>query len=211
MKGTRAKTCLLTGCGVMWILIVSAGAARMIHYETTPGPAAKSSPTLEVSLPLEAGRANLIMFLHPKCPCSSASLEELSRAMAQCGDRLSATVVFYCPKSMPDDWAKTRLWESASRIPHLHTIIDSDGLLAKKWGAQTSGQAFLFRPDGRIVFTGGITGSRGHEGDNAGLNAVVALTNQPSVLPWETLIRTPVYGCEILPASEIPSQGATRP
>ena len=38
----------------------------------------------------------------------------------------------------------------------------------QRFGAETSGQTLLYDRDGRLLFSGGTTGSRGHDGDNAG-------------------------------------------
>ena len=56
----------------------------------------------------------------------------------------------------------------------------------------TSGHALLFDRDGHLLFSGGITPARGHEGDNFGASAIAArLAGRPA--PAET----PVFGCPI--------------
>jgi hypothetical protein len=43
------------------------------------------------------------------------------------------------------------------------------------------------------MFSGGITGSRGHSGDNAGRSAIVSLVNGESTETAETF----VFGCSL--------------
>src|SRR5436190_6315 len=79
-------------------------------------------------------------------------------------------------------------------IPGVTVRADVDGEAARRFGAATSGQALLYTADGRLLFSGGITESRGHEGDNAGRSAIAAL-----VLGAEPtkLATSPVYGCPL--------------
>ncbi|HEX3447903.1 MAG TPA: hypothetical protein VHS97_06590, partial [Isosphaeraceae bacterium] len=85
----------------------------------------------------------------------------------------------------------------------VHLIDDSGGEEAARFGARTSGLVALYAPDGRLHFRGGITGSRGHEGDNAGQQALLGLIQgNPSSLPCET----PVFGCPLFPARSISAE-----
>ena len=47
-------------------------------------------------------------------------------------------------------------------------LRDDDGAEARRFGAETSGQTLLYDARGALAFSGGITGARGHAGDNAG-------------------------------------------
>ena len=52
----------------------------------------------------------------------------------------------------------------------------------------------LFAADGKLLYTGGITGGRGHEGDNLVRETVQKLIYQQSVTDHEL----PVFGCPLL-------------
>ena len=72
------------------------------------------------------------------------------------------------------------------------TVGDPRAAEAGRFGVATSGHALLFDRDGRLLFSGGITPSRGHEGDNFGASAILArLDGRPA--PAES----PVFGCPI--------------
>jgi hypothetical protein len=51
---------------------------------------------------------------------------------------------------------------------------DDGGVEARRFGVKTSGTVLLYSALGRLLFHGGITGSRGHEGDNYGITRLAA-------------------------------------
>src|SRR5262249_42161074 len=132
----------------------------------------------------------LVMFAHPRCPCTRASIGELNSLMAHCQGKLSAHVVFYRPIG-GQPWSESDLWRSALAIPGVTVQWDDGGVEARRFHAETSGFTVLYDSQGRLMFAGGITGARGHAGDNAGRSAVVELVL--GRVPEHT--RTPVFGC----------------
>lgn len=146
----------------------------------------------------------LLMFLHPQCPCSRASVSELARLMANVGGQVDARVYFFQPSGKDAAWTQTDLWNSAAAIPGVQVQADADARLARQFGAAVSGHAVLYDAAGQLLFSGGITASRGHEGDNAGRSAIVDLVRGLSV-PGPHTQRTeprpqstPVFGCPIV-------------
>ena len=186
-------------------LLLGGGVFALARYNATPGISATPDPLSPSSLGADAtGKMSLVMFVHPKCPCSTASLEELSQLMATYRSRLSASVVMFRPEEQGDDWAHTSTCVSAHSIPGVEVISDTGALLAKKYGAKTSGQVFLYDGNGRLLFEGGITGSRGHVGDNDGLEAVTKLI-LGEMPPQASQVHAPVFGCAIYSGSSDPT------
>ena len=140
-----------------------------------------------------SGRARLLVFAHPQCPCSRATVRELSAIMAQNRRSVDAYVLFLAPQSEGDLWVKGALWQEAAGIPGLHLVEDSGGREAQLFGASTSGQVLLYDSRGRLLFKGGITAARGHVGPNAGSEAILHLL-LGSAGPRKT---TPVFGCSL--------------
>ena len=140
----------------------------------------------------------LVMFAHPRCPCTRASLEELTKLLAANRQSVKASVVFYKPSSADDSWDHTDQSYTATKIPNVSVVNDVNGTEAKLFDAHTSGQTLLYGPAGELLFSGGITMARGHVGDNVGRDAIEAiLSNSPP-----DTHSTPVYGCPIiLPAT----------
>ena len=186
---------IVTTLFVCWGAAISTGFAVLAAHAFGPGMPAVYNSNRRVTPSITNGQATLtlLMFLHPECPCSHASVEELNRLMAQCKGRLSAEVFVYQPSTRPDTWSHGSMWQTAEQIPGVTVKADRDALMAKSLGARTSGQVFLYNADGQLRFSGGITESRGHAGDNDGSDAVI-----DQVLGRENVIeKTPVFGCAL--------------
>ncbi len=71
------------------------------------------------------------------------------------------------------------------------------GQEAKLFGAKTSGDVLLFGANGKLIFAGGITASRGHEGDNPGADAMLKALGESRRNKVTTTTATPVFGCSL--------------
>lgn len=186
---------------LLWFIVVAVGLTFLWSYESTPGVAAAPPnrwPGVSRIKPTP-GRATLVMLTHPQCPCTRASIEELDKIMAHCQGRLDAYVVLTRPVGVSDAWVETDLWRRALKIPGVTLVIDQDGIEAQRFRAATSGQVLLYGTDGRLLFSGGITSSRGHVGDNTGESAIESLINTGSANDDHSL----VFGCPLFnPDSE---------
>lgn len=196
--GDFKKQAIIAAAVAVWIPAVAFGVNVLWKYSTTPGQPA--APPLEwpARAPIRRieGRSTLLMFAHPQCPCTAASLGELALILAHAGGRLDAQVFFYAPRNEPDTWTKSDLWRDASAIPGVRVFPDEDAAVARIFGAYTSGQTLLYDGGGRLLFKGGITGQRGHSGDNPGRSMITALlrgTSPQTSLPMVT----PVFGCSV--------------
>lgn len=191
----RTKQILATSLfATIWIAAVAFGLGTLFHYENTPGrvgalPRAWPPSQIERS----SDRPTLIMLAHPHCPCTRASVGELAQMMARLQGKVAAYVLLVKPKEAGRDWEETDLRRSAEAIPGVKVLVDPDGVEARRFGAETSGHTQLFATDGRLLFSGGITASRGHAGGNAGESAIIALVNNQTPAQTETL----VFGCAL--------------
>ncbi|MBI2827611.1 MAG: hypothetical protein HYX69_23290 [Planctomycetia bacterium] len=180
----------------VWGISSVAGLWGLWRYAATPGNPTRPPqewPAGTTLMPNEHG-STLVMFAHPHCPCTRASLDELHRLVAQCGPNVKPLVVFLAPSAAERDWDRTDLWDNAAAIPGGRIVEDIDGREARRFCVETSGHALLYDSDGRLQFSGGITSSRGHEGDNPGSDVLVALLRGESAAERET----PVFGCPIV-------------
>lgn len=186
-----------------WLVATGLGMQTLLVYANTPGPIAVHPQQWPAKTPLASmqGRKTLIMFAHPQCPCSRASIQELARVLAKSPDQPETAVVFYYPSANGEGWAHTDLWSSAAAIPGVRAIADRDGTVARQFGASTSGQVLLYK-SGQLVFKGGITAARGHQGSNDGSDSLLALLSSPSDSSRIVDKRrdTPVYGCSLATA-----------
>lgn len=174
----------LAGMGLLW------------QHQHQPGEV-YSTPSLwptDSQLTREIDQPTLLFFAHPKCPCTRASIGELSRIMTLCRGRVQAYAIFYKPTAAPDaEWVHGDLWKSAAQIPGVIAISDVNGEEAQRFQAATSGLVILYDRRGQVLFRGGITASRGHSGDNLGRSAIVDFLTKGSAL----VDHTEVYGCEL--------------
>lgn len=194
----------------LWGGLVVAGFALFMREETRPAPsgtAALSAWPAEAPLALVPGRINLVLFAHPRCPCTRASLAEAAEAVARAGGpgRVALTVLFSVPAEEPAPWIGSPLWRAAAGMPGARVASDPDGRLAARFGATASGHVLFFDPAGRLRYSGGLTAARGREGDNAGLDAVSALARGASAAPTSPLSR-PVYGCALVGPAPAPGR-----
>src|ERR1700682_1778662 len=95
---TSLKKPAVTVAGVaLWVASVGFGMSVLWRCSSTPGHAA--TPLIDwpkdAPVPLGKGRSTLVMFAHPNCPCSRASIGELAILMAQAPEKFDAHVFFY--------------------------------------------------------------------------------------------------------------------
>lgn len=187
---------------VLWGLGIVSGCLALWNHAGTPGqksPGASAWP-VGTSISRQSHRQTLILFAHPHCPCTRATLRELERVAAQTEGALDIRVEFVQPPGTSTDWARTDLWQAAASIPGVKVALDHNGLEARRFGACTSGESFLYDSAGRLMFQGGITPARGHEGDSAGKTAILRCLFGQSA---ETF--APVFGCPLLDSDFPPS------
>jgi hypothetical protein len=193
MRNGNLTKALLCGIGVLWLVGIGIGLRTMLNYED--GPATSGSPPkmwpTESRIQRVPGLPAIVVMAHPHCPCTRATIGELALLMARLQNRATATVVFALPNGVPEKWEETDLWHDAQQIPGVRVMKDPGGKEAALFGAEASGQTVLYDADGKLQFSGGITASRGHSGDNAGRSAIVEVVSSGRVEQRET----PVYGC----------------
>jgi hypothetical protein len=196
------KSLLLFILVSLWTFLVGVGSAYLYRYEYNAGTVADAPGTwpeeiVDEEIQLADSGSTLLVFIHPRCPCSAATIRELERITARVGSRLQTFVVFWYPTRSAKDWTKSALREYAAKVPDLRCIDDFGGATTRRFGVTTSGQALMYSPDRQLLFAGGITKSRGHSGDNAGsdvVQAIVQAGGSASLVP----ICSDVFGCSLI-------------
>jgi hypothetical protein len=184
---------------ILWFASIGAVLAWIGIYANTPNAPARPPERWpeQSQLPRVPGQPNLVMFVHPRCPCSRASLGELARLLVQDRGLGSVQVVFLKPSEKEAGWAQTDLWQQANQLKGVAVSLDQDGAEAKRFGVSTSGQTLLYAAAGELIFQGGITISRGHSGDNPGRLALEDLLAHKV----SDVSQTPTFGCSLFAAS----------
>lgn len=198
--GLAPKRLLIPIVCVIWLGSAVGGFALLALHENSPGQsaAAPSQWPRESRIEQSDGVATLVMFAHPHCPCTRASLEELSKTVSLYPEQANVSVVFLQPNDADDDWFDTDQVASAKALPGVHVFQDLDCAETRRFGAATSGQALLYDRNGVLQFNGGMTSSRGHAGDNAGRSAIEQLLSGT----LSDLHEWPVFGCPLFDVAE---------
>ncbi len=175
----RRKPAIVLALGTIWFVSVIGGMLFLLNYSTRPGRFSLSPSRWpeQTMITLDENMLTLLIFVHPRCSCSKASVGELSEILARVGSKLKTYVVFVKPPSMPTDWEKESLWRQAKALPGANVILDEGGVEAKRFRAETSGLTLIYGANRQLLFSGGITAARGHSGDSLGKSAVISLVN----------------------------------
>jgi hypothetical protein len=186
---------ILLGVGLLWAGGIFFGARAMLNYETAEASPGTPSPTWPTKTTIQRtrGKFTLAMFAHPDCPCTRASLTELEEIGTKLRGSLNSIVVFSKPGAEEAEARGSWLWRNASSLPGVTVRWDSHAVETERFGARVSGQALLYDPDGRLVFSGGLTSARGHVGDNRGVDAIFRRVGGDASAPAQF----PVFGCSL--------------
>lgn len=176
---------------VLWLAVpvALAGFGALEAHALKVG--APASPPERVADAAAAGR--VLVFLHPRCPCSRATVAELARIWPRAGGRASLVAYVLADAALGASGPGTELWDRVAAVPGATVEADRGGLRAREHGVETSGTVLCYGPDGALRFDGGITASRGHEGANASAAALLERVLDPR-LPR---VSAPVFGCAL--------------
>jgi hypothetical protein len=190
---------LLAALLLLWGISISAGFWGLWSYASTPG-VADVAPRVwpaDSGLARTPGRWTLVMFVHPHCPCTQASIAELERLQANAAGRIDLLIVSLKPSGSDQGWSNSPLVRRAAGLPGVVVVADADGALSRRFRARTSGETLLYDPAGRLAYHGGITAARGHEGDNPGTGAILTL-----VAGGDAPATCPAFGCPLFSDQE---------
>ncbi len=196
---------LLTLLTVLSIVVGIAGLCFLEVHARTPGETAELAPQWPVSSKIlrSPTQPTLVIFFHPHCPCSKAALAELQRLMLKTQLHMRIIAVLVIPQRLPENWSNGTFAQAIAAIPGLLRIVDANADEAGKFGIRTSGHAKLFDPSGRLLFSGGLTASRGHEGDSVGCAAVDRLvSDRDFAMSLPSALKANVYGCPVSGGTE---------
>ncbi|TWT89892.1 hypothetical protein Mal64_02740 [Pseudobythopirellula maris] len=155
------------------------------------------------AIALDASRQTLLFFVHPKCPCTRASVAELRKVLAGSDSPPAVRVIATIPREIsPSDeaWRNTPTRRDLLALPGAEVFEDVGGVEASRFGVSTSGAVLLFSPEGTRLFGGGVTLSRGHEGDNIGAKWLGKAIAHDARYPVSHT--APVFGCRLCLAPE---------
>jgi len=185
---------------LLWLGICLLSTYWMMSYDFIPGRVGfklNQWPS-ETHLSLTPGKTTVIAFLHPKCVCTKATVNQLIHTLEAHPDASLIAAVF-TPKNLYDkqEWKENAYVRAIrTQVPNARIFYDEEGVEARRFGAFTSGSILVFDAKGKEIFQGGITDRRGGEKNNPGLQQFrSALTDGTDYSFNES---APVFGCPII-------------
>lgn len=177
-----------------------AGMAQLLSYSHQPGEVGSSIPeTFPADLQIGTEeQAKVVLFYHPKCPCTQATVRCLERLAASFASQPRIIAYAYVPSKEAESWVESATTGKLRTLGNVTVIADRDAEVCRRFDVSTSGHVLVYNKNGELKFSGGITPSRGHEGDCASGTAFLATVNGNS----DAKESCPVYGCAIVQSNE---------
>lgn len=164
-------------------------------HAATAGQAGIAPARWPAGLERVSDRPGLILAVHPRCPCTRATVANLSKVIAEAGAKPDVLVLAYEPAACTvGEWRDTASLESLRALPGVRVRRDPDARLARGLGMRTSGHTLAYSATGDLAYSGGLTPSRGHEGPCAGTDSLLAILNGSA----PRAVTASVYGCPLV-------------
>lgn len=193
---TRKRKFALGAC-VLWLSACICGFMFLANFQSQPGKVAKAGSVFpaesDLGRPLE--KPTLFAFLHPGCACSRASLSELLKVSTRLQGKFNTEFVVR-PLGTQADFSN--LLNELREFPSSTIHVDYSGAETQRFGVFTSGQILVYDTNQALLFSGGITGGRGHAGDNPAEESLVR-----QILDRSGEVHTPVFGCHLRSPREL--------
>lgn len=188
---------VIAATAVVWSAVIAYGMQQWMVFEYTPGIIDGHPPTWPAASRLRADERSgtLIVFVHPRCACTRATLNKLAVILTDCPNPPSNYVVLSAAgeDSSPESEADLQR-RYAEIFPNSHVILDRDGSESKRFGATTSGFILFFNKRGRLRFSGGITPHRGGEPPCDSEEQLAGALRDTSAA---VVVETPTFGCSL--------------
>lgn len=177
-----------------WLALLVIGYVGSVNFENRPGESAEPPRMWPAGtrLSLAPDGPTVVMFLHPECPCSRASVTELAN-LVDANPQVARVHVVLVSAGDGHDARASVIARDLEAFNRAEITLDDHAELAHAFGSRTSGDALIFSPAGSLLFCGGLTVARGHVG--AGRSSELAAKALRGMMtdPAET----PVFGCPL--------------
>lgn len=174
---------------IFWHDITPSG--RLAERQTLNTVANGNLQTALETLNLNPDQLSVLVFIHPECPCTPASLRTLSRLVDECTADfdLQILVASYGDTNSLQS-TNARLAEA---IPKATVQPDPNGTIAQSLDAHVSGTICVVAPNNNLLYLGGLTNSRGCET----IGPHFQIIKQVIQNRWSAAVTTSVYGCDL--------------
>lgn len=190
----------LIAVAAVWACGITAGSWLMLRHEYGQGASAPAPERLpadsQLALPFRDRTLTLVVAVHPDCPCTGATLEQLDRFLTKNPQSAQVLALFWVEDSDSPPLALQRnpYWQRIGKMESATAAIDPQGARAAQFGALVSGAVAAYDQTGSLRFQGGLTSSRGHAGPSRGLNMLEAILRDE---PTADTNNAPSFGCSL--------------
>ena len=187
------RALVYVGLGV-WFAAIVIAFGLLWRYKLTPGPLADAPARWPAESHLARTAApTVVMFVHPQCSCSRASVNELARLVDELHGQATVELVLVRPAGAEPGFERGALADRAAELRGVSVIIDDGGREAERFGAIVSGSTLVYGANGALLFRGGLTTARGHEGRGPAHDAILAaIAGHPGAAS-----DAPTFGCAL--------------
>lgn len=191
----------------LWASAVAAGFAWHWDDARTPGDSGNPPDAWPDHAAVErrTDAHTLLVALHPRCPCSRATIDALRRVDAAVGPSAEIILLVSEPEEPSAEWVADRASLGLSeRFSRARVVRDPRGAISERFGLRTSGHVLAYDADGCLWFSGGVTPLRGERGPSFGrdrLIAGIASQQDDAAAPIAT---APVFGCPLVSPTNCP-------
>ncbi|MCO5165378.1 MAG: RedB protein [Planctomycetes bacterium] len=177
-----------------WIALVLALVAASERRDARPGDPGAPAATWPAATSLRPDGTTLVLLVHPRCPCTAASLDALEDVLRAARGPVRAYVLVVVPAGAPVGFEEAAALDRARAIGGAVAVVDPDAREATRFGARTSGALLAYDAAGRLRFAGGLTPGRGRRGDTPARAALLSLIADKTGSDRPT---APVFGCPL--------------
>jgi hypothetical protein len=182
---------LIGTTGLLWLgAVLVSWNALLRHTYQTSAEVNQSETRKSVS---SSEKYRVIVFAHPFCPCTRATLNKLDESLTRFPAGVSIRVIFSTFGLPVSAVSSSAIVAQARRLKGVEVESDNSGTKASEFNAKVSGEVFAFNRQGSCVFHGGLTSGRGHQGESIGQRElelrVCENVNEPYI--------GPVFGCTL--------------
>jgi hypothetical protein len=183
----------------IWIAAILAMVAATFIYSNDAGslgtPVADISRISTDNIFSDGDEETFLFFFHPKCPCTSASITELKNIINDIKPVTVNLIGIALADSTDSSWKESTNYREFSKIKGSRIIDDYGGSISVRLGAETSGVLGHYNSNGQLLFWGGVTASRGHEGRAKAYEIITSYFKNRSADEYIDFSTGEVFGC----------------
>ena len=114
---------------VIWGLTVGIGYLALQLHGASPGQGGRVVELWpdQSRIPLTSGWPTLVIAAHPLCPCTRATVAELTRVLTRCAGKVEVYILILLPERAGHDWGPTDGLRRLGTMPGVHLIDDPGG------------------------------------------------------------------------------------